>query len=195
MPGEVNTERRLEHVFAGSLGIAVLLTTSLDFFRIFASISLGFFVTASFFLERDEVSSARKVLFRDIERTREPNRFPVEVAVPLIMGPLVSSFLGNPRGVLAGLLLLTFSDSISSVVGKLLGYRPNPLNRSKNIEGTIAAIVVGALLLLLLMPLTEAVIISAAVMSLESLSIGYQDFELDDNIMIPVLTSILYNLI
>ncbi len=184
-----NDHRMATHIISSTFGLAVLYFTSLRVFQFFALSSLLIALFLSYHLNEEDLL---KLLFDDFERNERIDLIPAEAAVPIIFGGLLSTFAGEANAVFTGLLLLAYCDPTARFVGRRYGRYSNPLNTEKNIEGTLAATLLGIVLIHSLTGIYSAVLISSTVMLAESLKREIRGFRLDDNIVIPVLAAFLY---
>lgn len=185
----LNDHRMATHIVSGTLGLGVLFFTSLRVFQLFALSALLIALALSYLLNEED---PLKLLFHDFERNDKMDLVPAEAAVPIIFGGLLSTFAGDTNAVFTGLLLLVYCDPAARFVGERYGRFPNPFNTEKNIEGTLAAMILGTILIYPLTGISSAVLISSTVMLAESLKREIRGFRLDDNILIPVLAAFLY---
>lgn len=90
---------------------------------------------------------------------------------------------------LASLMVLTFGDSISHLVGGQFGQIRNIFNgkSKKLLEGTIAGTIAGTLTALLFVPFPEAFIGSFAAMIAEVVQVDLNEREVDDNLIVPIV--------
>jgi dolichol kinase len=87
------------------------------------------------------------------------------------------------------ILILSLGDALATEIGTVYGSRELPWNESKTVEGSIGFIL-GGLGAVLVLPGLASVIVLALATLLESLPL-----RLDDNITIPVLSSLAYYLL
>ena len=92
----------------------------------------------------------------------------------------------NPASAISVILILALGDGLATYVGKCCGNHKLPWNRNKTVEGSIG-FVAGATSALLVLPLPATILIVVLATVVESLPI-----RLDDNITLPVVTSLLY---
>jgi len=92
----------------------------------------------------------------------------------------------NPASAISVILILALGDGLATYVGKCSGDHKLPWNRNKTVEGSIGFIV-GAASALLVLPMPATILIVVLATVVESLPI-----RLDDNITLPVVTSLLY---
>lgn len=120
-------------------------------------------------------------LVKHVERENE-SHFPGLPAFLLLFGFLLTiGIFPNPDAVLAGLLVLTFGDSIATIIGKYYGKINLVSNRT--LEGTIAGIILATIPLYFFFPWKAAILIATIGMLAEYLP-------LDDNLGIPIVTAI-----
>ena len=92
----------------------------------------------------------------------------------------------NPASAISVVLILALGDGLATYIGKCYGNHKLPWNRNKTVEGLLG-FVAGASIALLVLPLPATILIVVVATVVESLPI-----RLDDNITLPVITSLLY---
>ncbi|HIH33685.1 MAG TPA: hypothetical protein HA282_02355 [Nanoarchaeota archaeon] len=125
-------------------------------------------------------------LLRKFEREKYRKRFPFKGALFFLTGCLLVLKIFSFDIALASIAILTFSDSVSHVIG-LYGKRKNPLNTTKNIEGAFAGFVAGTIAGAFFVPFALALFASLASMFAEALSFKLQEEDVDDNVIIPLV--------
>ena len=125
-------------------------------------------------------------LLRKFEREKYRKRFPFKGALFFLTGCLLVLKIFSFDIALASIAILTFSDSVSHVIG-LYGKRKNPLNTTKNIEGAFAGFVAGTIAGAFFVPFLLALFASLASMFAEALSFKLQEEDVDDNVIIPLV--------
>lgn len=97
------------------------------------------------------------------------------------------TFLIFPKNIaLAGVMILALGDSLSHYIGRFYSYIPHPLNKKKNIEGTIFGILAGFAGASFFVPVTHAIIASFVAMNLEAIEWKYKRYKIDDNLLLPL---------
>lgn len=101
-------------------------------------------------------------------------------------------FAGIDKNIVtASILMLAIGDSTSHIIGKYLGFtKVRFLSNNKNIEGTIVSIVLTSLIISFFVNIISAFLVTSIVLLIE-----YSDFKkdkIDDNLIIPVLSCILF---
>ena len=125
-------------------------------------------------------------LLRKFEREKYRKRFPFKGALFFLTGCLLVLKIFSFDIALASIAILTFSDSVSHVIG-LYGKRKNPLNTTKNVEGAFAGFVAGTIAGAFFVPFLLALFASLASMFAEALSFKLQEEDVDDNVIIPLV--------
>jgi dolichol kinase len=126
-----------------------------------------------------------------LDRFERKGVMPGEGSMYYALGVLFALGLlrNNPAQAISVILILGLGDGLATYFGKCHGNHKLPWNRNKTVEGLVGFGVGSASALLVLpVPATIFVVVSATIV--ESLPI-----KLDDNITLPVVTSLLYYLI
>jgi dolichol kinase len=92
----------------------------------------------------------------------------------------------NSAAAISVVLILAFGDSLATYIGRYYGKHKLPWNKNKTLEGSIA-FAAGAMSALLIMPVPTTILVVILATAVESLPI-----RLDDNITLPVATSLLF---
>ena len=87
----------------------------------------------------------------------------------------------------ASIMIMTFADPISHLIGSSLGKRDNPFDNKKKIEGNIAGFLVGGLAAMVFVPVFQAVTGAAFAMVFESISLQVSGERVDDNLLVPLI--------
>lgn len=174
--------RQLMHIFFGLI-IVILISAELInawflFYILLASILLSFLSikfnipVVSWFLRNFE---------------RQNTRLPGEGFVFFLTGSLLAIKLFSQDIALASILILSFGDGISHLVGEGIGKSRIIFNRNKNIEGLIFGVIAGTLSALFFVSFLEAFIASLAAMLVEAVEIKIRDNHIDDNLFVPLV--------
>ena len=86
-------------------------------------------------------------------------------------------------------MILTLGDSISHIIGGKFGSLRNLFNwKSKKLfEGTLAGVIAGFFGALLFVPASQALLGSFVAMIAEVMKIDFNNNELDDNLVVPLI--------
>ena len=121
------------------------------------------------------------------ERKEHIDKFPAKSVIFLFSGLLVLELFFNKNIMLASIMIWTFGDSVSALVGIHFGKIKNPLS-TKFIEGTIIGIIFATITAAIFVSWIYALITATIVMIIESLDIVIYKNKVDDNFLIPVLS-------
>jgi phosphoserine phosphatase/dolichol kinase len=97
------------------------------------------------------------------------------------LGILIALTLYSPPTGFAAITILTLGDGTARLVGKKLGRRVLPYNKTKKLEGTVAGILVSATASLLFVSPARALVASVLSLLVETLPLP-----VDDNLLIPL---------
>jgi len=110
--------------------------------------------------------------------------------VTLILGACISLILFPAYISSAVILIVAFSDTAATLIGKKLGRHRVPYNKKKSIEGSMAALIVAFLCGYIYLPLFPALVAAFSSTIIESLPLKSLD-----NLFMPIGTGIiLYSL-
>ncbi|MCW3978545.1 MAG: SEC59/DGK1/VTE5 family protein [Candidatus Bathyarchaeota archaeon] len=127
-------------------------------------------------------------LFTSITRaaTSESDREGV-VSAPIwfALGTLLSITLFPFRYATIGVLTVSVGDPVAALAGQFLGRHPNPLNRSKSVEGSLAGFAASALICSLLTDPAISVVGCLVGMIVEALPLP-----MNDNFTVPILSAL-----
>ena len=126
------------------------------------------------------------MILNGFERKEYKERFPFRGIIFILAGCLLVLKLFTLDIALASIAILTFSDSVSHVIG-MLGKQKNPLDLSKNLEGTVFGIIVGTTAASFFVPLFFAFTASFFAAVAETLSFKFQEEKVDDNLIVPLV--------
>jgi dolichol kinase len=121
------------------------------------------------------------------EREHLRKKFPGKGVIYLFLGLLLMMLLFEKDIVLAGMMIWTFGDSVSALVGKHYGRIRHPFNDERLIEGTIAGIICGSVAASLFVYWPFALIGTTISMAIESLDWKLYKQPFDDNFFVPLV--------
>ncbi|MFH1400236.1 MAG: phosphatase PAP2 family protein [Nanoarchaeota archaeon] len=189
----LEVKRQIFHIFNGTV---IVMLLKLNYIAMRGVIILLVFGIALSFLYSRRPNSLIEWFLRNFDRS---HRVPGYGAITFFVGILATLVLfgggglyGHPSDVaLASIMILTFGDAAATIVGKSIGRVPNPLNRKKTVEGSIAGIIFGAAGALFFVPLLPAIAAAVVAMTLEAV----KSLKIDDNIVVPLAAGIVLSLI
>ena len=114
-------------------------------------------------------------------------RLPGEGFVFFLVGSLLAIKLFSQDIALASILILSFGDGISHLIGEGIGKRKILFNKSKNIEGLVFGVIAGTLTALFFVSFLEAFVASLAAMLVEAVEIKIRENHIDDNLFVPLV--------
>jgi phytol kinase len=126
---------------------------------------------------------------KKFEREHLRKKFPGKGVIYLFMALLIMMLIFDKNIILAGLMIWTFGDSMSALVGKHYGKFRHPLNDERLIEGTLAGIVCGSIAASFFTYWPFALIGATISMIIESLDWKLYQEPFDDNFFVPLIGS------
>lgn len=143
-------------------------------------------ILMSLLVKHQKLSLLERFL-RLFERQHHLEAFPGKGPLFFTIGAYLSLILFPPAIAYAGIMVLTFGDAFSNIIGRHFGKIKTKLNPDKCIEGNLAGILLAIPFAYYFFPHLGAVIAASTVgMFLEIPKIRLFDFEIDDNLLIPL---------
>ncbi|MEK6935237.1 MAG: diacylglycerol/polyprenol kinase family protein [Nanoarchaeota archaeon] len=176
-------KRKLLHILVGILGIFLIQFEIFNSKIIFALLVFGIILSVACLKFKVPIAD---YFLDNFERRKEKQHIPGRALIFAFAGVLLCLQLFEKNIALASITILTFSDSISMIVGKYIGKIKTPLDKNKNIEGTIAGVLISTSLASLFVPFYLAFIGSLIAGIFELLTIKVQELKIDDNLLIPL---------
>jgi len=140
----------------------------------------------SLMVKKKRMSPIRWVLSH-FERDHHMESFPGRGMLFFTIGAFLALLLFSQRIAYAGILILSFGDATSNLIGKYFGRIKTKLNPDKYIEGTLFGVLVSIPIAYYFVPnLWAALAASCIAMFLEMPNIRLFNFEIDDNLLIPL---------
>jgi len=126
---------------------------------------------------------------KHFERPEQAEKFPGKGLIFFFIGMLLVIQLFEKDIATAALMILTFGDSLSHLVGERFGQIKNIFNghSKKLFEGTIAGTIFGFLGAAFFVSIPEAIVASFCAMVAEVIKIDFNDHTLDDNLVVPLV--------
>ncbi|MDO8625025.1 MAG: hypothetical protein Q7R47_03000 [Candidatus Diapherotrites archaeon] len=182
--------RQAVHFAVGTLLIILVLATA--YLGIPQSILvaglIGFFILAYFFIQQKYHTRIRLLheLIKHVTREHEQKEMPAKAAFTLLAGAIITIALFAPLAAITGLCILTFGDTVATLIGKYRGKIELVTNRT--LEGTVAGILISFIALYFFIAPQKAIGIAIVGMLAEYLPI-------DDNIGIPIVGALAASLL
>jgi len=179
---ELELRRKIMHILVGIGSLLLLIYGIITPFVAFIILVIGIFVSLfSLRIKIPIISQALDKFERDADRKKLPGRG----VIFAVAGSLLALQLFPLEIAYASIIILTFADPISYLVGRL-GKTKSFIDKRKNIEGNIAGFLISSLLALFFVHPILAISGALVAMLFESLIIEIQKIELDDNLIMPL---------
>ena len=176
--------RQILHVLYGFVLLFLYYYNYLDN-QILLGMIIGGALT-SLMVKRERLSGVRRFLSL-FERDHHLEKFPGRGVLFFTIGTYLTLVLFERNIAFAGIMILSVGDAVSNIVGRYWGRIKTKLNPKKNIEGSVAGILVSLPLAYYFFPNIYAVLAASKVgMFLEIPAILIFNFEIDDNLLIPL---------
>jgi dolichol kinase len=176
-------KREILHILIGIIALFLIIYNIISPLIIFIILSIGIFVSLLSLKIRIPLISW---FLDNFERDKDKNKLPGRGIIFAVAGSLLSLQLFERNIALASIIILTFADPISHLVGKAFGKTKSPLNKTKNIEGHIAGAIISSIMAMFFVSPILALVGAIIAMLFESLIIEIQKIQLDDNLIIPL---------
>ncbi len=176
--------RQIIHILYGPAIIVLHFYGILSLPILFGMILGGSII--SLMVKRERLGLCRRALSL-FERDHHMEKFPGRGMLFFTVGAFLSLLLFEPKLAYAGILVLSFGDAASNLIGRHYGKIKTKLNPHKYIEGTFVGILVSIPIAYIFVPnLAAAIAASCIAMFLEMPNIRVLGFEIDDNLLIPL---------
>ena len=176
--------RQILHILYG-FGLLFLHYHNFIDNKILLGMIIGGAIT-SLMVKKEKLSPIKKFL-SFFERDHHLTKFPGRGVLFFTIGSYLALILFEKNIAYGGIIILSVGDAISNIVGRHYGKISTKLNPDKNIEGNIAGILISIPFAYYFFPNIYAVIAACFVgMFLEIPAIRIFNFEIDDNLLIPI---------
>jgi len=180
---EAELRRKLLHIMIGIVSLILIVYNIVTPFIIFIILAIGIF---SSLLSLKFNIPVINFFLKNFERANDRKRLPGRGIIFAVAGSLLALQLFERNIALASIIILTFADPVSHLVGKLFGKTRSFLDERKNIEGNIAGFIVSSLFAMFFVAPALAISGALIAMLFESIIIEIQKIQLDDNLIIPL---------
>lgn len=181
---KLEIRRQIIHIIYGPILILLYHYELLTLPIIFGMIIGGSIM--SFMVKRERLGLCRRVLSL-FERDHHMENFPGRGILFFTIGAFLTLLIFSQKIAYAGILILSFGDAASNLVGRHYGKIKTKLNPDKYIEGTFMGILVSMPIAYYFVPnIAAAIAASCIAMFLEMPNIKIFNFEIDDNLLIPI---------
>ncbi len=184
MINSLEVRRQFFHIF---LGTSIVLLLFFEIFNpkiLFMLLLIGSLLS---FISRDIKIPGVYWFLKKFERGESLKKFPGKGAIFFIAGCLLAVKLFDKDIALASIMILTFGDSISHLLGTYLGRIKHPLNGLKNLESSIFGSIIGGLMAMFFVNFFWAFSGAFVAMIIEAVGLRMGDNVIDDNILVPLV--------
>ena len=189
---KVELNRQLFHIFLGVFIVILLRYGFIDKKLIFIIILIGLLLS---YLSKNIKIPIVHNLLEIFERKEELKKFPGKGIIFYFIGVYIVLLLFAKEIAMASIMVLALGDSISHLFGLHYGKTKHPLSKTKFLEGTIAGFVAGFIGALVFVKPIEAFFASLVAMIVEAIEIKIGTQQVDDNLIVPLITGIVIWLI
>ena len=177
-------KRKIAHLCTGIFIVAAynyqILTQKYLFFLII------FFGILSLLSMKFKVPGAN-FLLKNFERKKYIEKFPFKGMIFFLGGSLLVIKLFPKDIALASIIILTLGDSVSYLVGQLIGKTKLAFNGLKKLEGILAGMLFAFLGSIIFVSYTEAFFASLFAMIVEGAGFKIGVSDIDDNFIVPLV--------
>lgn len=122
------------------------------------------------------------------ERRHQFESFPGQGPIFYTLGAYLALLLFKAEVAYASIIILAVGDAVSHLIGRYFGKVKTPLHPQKYIEGSIVAFLLSVPAAFAFFPnLTAVILASLAAMIVELPDLKIGRFDLDDNLLIPLV--------
>jgi dolichol kinase len=111
-------------------------------------------------------------------------------AMWFFIGAFIVLYIFPQNIALASIMILALGDSVSHYVGRFHGRRKHPLNKKRNVEGTIAGVLIGSMGAMFFVAAHYAFFAAFVAMNVEVIEWEILGYKVNDNVVVPVVASI-----
>jgi len=176
-------KRQILHILTGITALLLLLFNILTPFIIFILLITGILLSLLSLKIRIPLIS---FFLDNFERKQDKNKLPGRGIIFAVAGSLLVLKLFPQNIAYASIIILTFADPISHIIGKFFGKTKSFLDKRKNIEGHLAGAIISSLFAMFFVTPLLAIAGALTAMLFESVIIEIQKIQLDDNLIIPL---------
>lgn len=185
---KLEIRRQLAHLIYGPI-LVLLYHYNLLTLQILFGIIIGG-IAMSLLIKKRRMSPLRWILSH-FEREHHMENFPGRGILFFTIGAFLTLAIFPQEIAYAGILILSFGDSVTNLIGRHYGTIKTRLNPNKYIEGTLVGIVISFPVAYYFFPnISAALTASCVAMFLELPNIKIFGFEIDDNLIIPLSASL-----
>lgn len=183
-------KRQVFH-FVSGLALAFLFLAGWVDWEITALLTLVV-VGAGFYMKRHQSLLQRVVAH--FEREKHLINLPLKGSIYYLIGATLTMLIFQPLPAFGGLVTLAIADSVGTLYGKHLGVAKIRWNPDKHMEGPILGGLLAAITCMVVLPFAPAVLGAYAGAFVDTLKLRFFGFEVDDNLLIPLISALVITL-
>lgn len=178
--------RKIVHLVTG---LTIVILYSMGFFTPFFLFLLLLITTLASYISAK--SNIKIPIFYELieyfEREELKKTFPLRGLIAFLTGSLLSVILFPRNIAMASILVLTFGDSVSCMIGLYFKIKNNISYKDKLISGSIFGFFAAFIASLFYVSIIEAFVASGAAMLVEFYEFDWNKKPIDDNILLPLV--------
>jgi len=188
---ELEIRRKIFHIILGIVVVLLIYNNIIKFWMSLTLLIAGLVISLNSRRYTLPVIGWLLKIFDRPEHKKFPGRGVIAILFSFTTLLLLrdSGILSN-NIILASIMIWTFGDSLSAIIGKTYGRIKHPFNDSRFIEGTVSGIVGGALGAFIFVPILPAIVASVIAITLESLELRLLKHPIDDNLLVPLISAL-----
>jgi dolichol kinase len=184
--------RQIFHICLGLAIVFLLQHNTINSLTLFVVLIIG--IITSLLSKKYKIPIIYHFL-KIFERKKTIKNFPGRGTISFFIGCLLVAQLFERNIALASMMVLTFGDSISHLVGWHIGRKKHPLNCLKSIEGNVAGAIAGFIGAMFFVSPLYALLASFGAMTAEAVEIKMNERIVDDNITVPLVAGTVMHLL
>lgn len=189
---DLELRRQLIHLTIGVIIAAFVYYNFLNIWLFLTAIICGCGLSVILKYKKIPVISGMQKYF---ERERDIKYFPGKGLIFMVIGSGLSYAVFSKEIAVASILILAIGDSLTNIIGKYFGRIQSPFDETKNVEGTIVAFFISALVAMKFANFNQVVFGALIAMFIEMMPIKIWKIRIDDNLIIPVLAGAVMSLV
>ncbi|MFH0874461.1 MAG: hypothetical protein V1859_00860 [archaeon] len=185
-------KRKAFHIVAGTKIVILSNLFSINLVLLSLGILLAAGLLVSIMCRKIKIPLI-SALLSELDKNEDINTFPGKGAFFFIAGCFFSLILFDLKTASASILILTFGDSVSHIVGRYFGKTKTPISKVKLLEGTVAGIIVATIAAGFFINFKIAFCAASVAMVIESIELKY--LKIDDNLVMPLIAGAVISLL
>lgn len=181
---KLELRRQIAHIITGFSIILLVRYNLLSLEALLVILIIG--GVLSYSMRKRDLPFFTPVL-RWFEREKYIKKFPGRGSFFFVLGSFLSLLFFTQNIAFAAIAIMAVGDAVNNIVGTYFGRVKIFYNTKKHIEGLVVAVVAATIAAVNFVPLWPAVLASTVALIVETIPFKYQEHEIDDNIIIPLV--------